>query len=292
LPNRYLSRLPARDQAVIDRLTLQTSNPFYPLLAGTSLAGRTVAINQLLLPYPQFTGMTTTTNQGYTWYHSVQARAERRFAAGFSAQVSYTFAKQMEAMSYLNPDDALPYRTISANDRPHHVGLTALYELPFGHRKALLANAPKPLRGIVSGWQISAIMNAWSGNPLSFGDVILKGDIKDIPLSGSQRRVERWFNTSVFETATARQLAWHLYQGPLNYSGVRSDGVHQWDFSLLKYTQIRENVRLQIRAEAFNAFNHPEFTPPNTAVTSSAFGTVTGETTFTRQVQFGFKLIF
>ena len=68
--------------------------------------------------------------------------------------------------------------------------------------------------------------------------------------------------------------------------------MHQWDLSLLKYTQLRENVRLQFRAEAFNAFNHPEFSAPNTSVTSSAFGTVTGENTFTRQIQFGIKLVF
>ncbi len=292
LPNSYLSTLPYRDQPVIDRLTAQVANPFYPLLPGTSLAGRNVSVSQLLLPFPQFTSVATTTNQGYSWYHSMQVRAERRFSNGFSAQLTYTFSKQMEALTYLNADDPMPYRTISPNDRPHHTGLTLLYELPFGRRKPLLANGPRPLLAVISGWQVSSIMNQWSGTPLSFGDVILKGGIKDIPLSGSERSLNRWFNTSVFETAPARQLGSHLFQGPLYYSGVRSDGVHQWDFSLLKYTTLSEGVRLQIRADAFNAFNHPEFTPPNTSVTSSAFGTVTGETAFTRQLQFAVKLIF
>lgn len=292
LPNQYLSTLPYRDQPLIDRLSRQTANPFYPLLPGTSLAGSTVPVNQLLLPFPQFTSLTTTTNQGYSWYHAMQLRAERRFSAGFTAQLSYTFSKMMEAMTYLNAGDPLPYRTISPNDRPHHIGLTAMYELPFGRNKPLLHSGPRPLLGMVSGWQVSAIMNQWSGNPLSFGDVILKGSIKDIPLPESERSLNRWFNTSMFETAPARQLAFHRFEGPLYYSGVRADGVHQWDVSLLKNTYLRENLRLQIRAEAFNVFNHPEFTPPNTTVTSSAFGAVTGETVFTRQLQFGFKLIF
>jgi hypothetical protein len=163
-----------------------------------------------------------------------------------------------------------------------------VYELPFGSRRAFFADAPKAMRPLISGWQISAVMNQWSGNPLSFGDVILKSN--DIAIANP--KVERWFNTAAFETAPARQLAFHRFQGPLYYSGVRSDGVHQWDISVLKYTQLRENVKLQFRAEAFNVFNHPEFSAPNTAVTSAAFGTVTGENVFTRQIQFGMRLVF
>jgi hypothetical protein len=61
---------------------------------------------------------------------------------------------------------------------------------------------------------------------------------------------------------------------------------------VLRYIGRRESLKLQIRAEALNAFNHPNFSPPNTTVTSSAFGTITGETTFTRIIQFGVKAIF
>ena len=168
-----------RDQATINRLTTQVRNPFYPLLPGTSLGTQTVAVSQLLLPFPQFTGMTATTNQGYSWYHSLQAMIERRFASGFSFQFSYTFAKQMDAITYLNAGDPMPYRSISANDRPHHIGAAALYELPFGKGKALLANAPSPLRQVAGGWELGFVVNKWSGSPLGFGDMIFNGDIKE-----------------------------------------------------------------------------------------------------------------
>jgi hypothetical protein len=291
-PDQYLSTLPVRDQALINRLSQQVPNPFYPLLPGTGLAGQTVSVAQLLLPFPQFTSMTSTTSQGYSWYHSLQAQVERRFANGFNFQFSYTFSKQMDALNYLNPGDSMPYRSISSGDRPHHIGVAALYELPFGAGRAFLNNAPTPVRQIVGGWQLGLVVNSWSGTPLSFGDVILNGDIKNIALPGGQQTVQRWFNTNAFVTAPSQQLANHLFTGPLYYSGVRSDGVNTTDISILRYIQLHESIKLQIRAEALNAFNHPNFAPPNTTVTSAAFGTVGTETTFTRIIQFGVKLLF
>ncbi len=292
LPLQYLSKLPYRDQATIDSLSRATPNPFYPLLSGTSLAAMNLGTSQLLLPYPQFTSMTTTTSQGYSWYHGWQSRIERRFAQGFMLQLSYTFSKLMDAITYLNAADPVPYRSISANDRPHHIGLMAIYELPFGKGRALFGSAPRAVNQVVGGWQLSAMYNLWSGSPISFGDVILTGDIKDIPLSSGERRVARWFNTSVFERTSAKQLGSHLFQGPLYYSGVRSDGVNMWDLSLLKSVKLGERFQLQVRAEALNALNHANFTAPNTTVTSSAFATVTGESTLPRILQFGFKVLF
>ncbi len=292
LPTQYLSTLPSRDQTTFDALSRPTPNPFYPLLPGTSLSGVNVATQQLLLPNPQFVSMTTTTSQGYSWYHGWQTRIERRFADGFMVQVSYTFSKLMDAINYLNAADPAPYRSISANDRPHHVGLMGIYELPFGRGRAFGADAARPVRHVISGWQLGAVFNLWSGSPLSFGDVILTGNVKDIPLAKSERTVARWFNTSAFERTPARQLVSHLFQGPLFYSGVRADGVNLWDLSLLKDTQITERLKFQFRAEALNAFNHTSFTAPNTAVTSAAFGTVTGDSTLPRILQFGFKVIF
>jgi hypothetical protein len=295
LPNHYLSTLPVRDQVNINRLAARVSNPFYPILPDTStnLIGQTAPVSQLLLPFPQFTGVTTTSSQGYSWYHSMQVFADRRFAKGLSLQGSYTFSKQMDAITYLNAGDDMPYRTISGHDRPHRVGVTAIYELPFGRGRAMLANAPAALRQVVSGWQVAFVFMRWSGSPLSFGDIIFKGDIKDVPLPSSQRSVLRWFNTGAgFVTASNQQLASHLFLGPLYYSGIRADGSANWDSSLLRYIRIRENVRVQIRAEALNACNHPSFAPPNTSVTSAAFGAVNTENKLPRIFQFAVKVVF
>ncbi len=292
LPNKYLSTLPYRDQATINALSQSLSNPFYPLLPSTSLSGKNVGTSQLLRPFPQFISMNTTRSQGYSWYHGWQSRLERRFAEGVMFQLSYTYSKLMDATTYLNAGDMAPYESVSMNDRPHHLGLMAIYELPFGQGRRVLHGVKAPWKQMVSGWQIGMMYNLWSGSPLSFGDVILTGDMKDIPLAGGERTVAKWFNTSVFERSSAKQLGSHLFRGPLYYSGVRADGVNMWDLSLLKDTRINERFKFQFRAEALNAFNHPNFTAPNTTVTSSAFSTVTGESTLYRIVQFGFKVLF
>jgi hypothetical protein len=68
--------------------------------------------------------------------------------------------------------------------------------------------------------------------------------------------------------------------------------MNTWDLSAVKYTNLTEKVKLQFRAEALNAFNHPNFSPPNTTVTSSLFGQVTSEINLQRIVQFGIKVVF
>jgi len=78
----------------------------------------------------------------------------------------------------------------------------------------------------------------------------------------------------------------------LYISGLRSATYNTWDMSVLKNTKIHERISFQFRAEFLNAFNHPTFSAPNTTVTNAAFGQVTGEDTWPRYIQFGFKVIY
>jgi hypothetical protein len=293
VPAQYLSTSPVRDQSTINFLNAQVTNPFYPLLPKTNLASTTVARSQLLRPYPQFSGVSSNQNLGYSWYHSLQARVERRFSAGLSASLSYTWSKTMEAISFLNPTDLRPEEVISSQDRTHRTAVTWLYELPFGRGKALAGPSNAVVSKLISGWQVQGIYTAQSGAPLGFANAIFTGNLKDIPLPKDERRPERWFNINAgFERDPARQLASNIRTFPSRFSGVRADGPNNWDLSLLKNTNITEGTQLQFRAEAINAMNHPQFTAPNTTPTSTAFGTVTGEFAWPRVIQFGMKLLF
>jgi hypothetical protein len=294
LPNEYLSTSHVRDNATINFLGQQVANPFFPLLPRTNLAGNTVSRAQLLRPYPQFNSVTSNQNIGYSWYHSAQMRLERRFSSGLSASMSYTFSKLMEAISFLNPGDARLEEVISSQDRPHRITATWLYELPFGRGKAFAGPGNKFVSGMISGWQVQGIYTRQSGAPLGFpSNTIFTGNLKDIPLSSSERTPERWFNVDAgFERDATKQLASNLRTMSSRFSSIRGGGPNNWDISMLKNTQIREGMRLQFRAEAINAMNHPQLTNPNTNPASTAFGQVTGEFAWPRVVQFGLKMLF
>jgi len=293
IPRQYLSTSPVRDQAVIDFLSAQVPNPFYPLLPKTSLSGTMVSRSQLLRPYPQFTGVTGDTNEGYSRYQSLQTRFEKRMSAGFTGNVSWTWSKLLEATSFLNETDAFPERAISDQDRTHRVVVSGIYELPFGKGRRLFRSTNRVIGKIIEGWQTQAIYQYQSGAPLGFGNAILYGNLADIPLSSDERTIYQWFNTSAgFERTSSRQLASNIRTLSSRFSGIRGDGLNNWDVSVVKTTGLTESTRLQFRAEFINAFNHPQFSVPNTTPTSSSFGRVTSTTQWPRTIQFGMKLLF
>jgi outer membrane receptor protein involved in Fe transport len=293
VPERWLSRSPVRDQPTIDFLTALVPNPFYPLLPGTGLAGTRIARSQLLMPYPHFTGISDFTYIGFSWYHALQIKAERRFASGYTFQSTYTWSKFMEATSFLNGSDTYPERVIGAQDFPHRFSLSWIYELPFGRGRPFGASAAGVIGRLISGWQVQGIYTAQAGQALGFGNAIFFGNLKEIPLPKSQRTVDRWFNTEAgFERSSARQLAWNLRKFNSRFSGVRGDGINQWNISVIKNTTVREGINLQFRAEGINALNHVQFQNPNTNPASAAFGMVTDEKSSGRAIQWGLKLIW
>ncbi len=292
LPASYLSRSPVRDQDTIDYLTAKVQNPFYPLLAGTNLAAATVNRSQLLLPYPHFTGISVAQPVGYSWYHSLQATAERRLAQGFSLQANYVWSKYMEATSFLNSGDPRLEEGISLDDRQHHLSATGIWELPFGRGRPLFTAAHGLAQHLIGGWTVQAIWQASTGAPLAFGNVLFTGDVTKIALPKSERRIDRWFDTSGFERNAARQLQNNFRGFPSRLSGVRAPGVNVWDASLIKRFALTERVRAQLRGEFLNAANRSHLTTPVVAPANTLFGQITGTTGFPRQVHFALKVEF
>jgi hypothetical protein len=236
--------------------------------------------------------VSTTNNQGYSTYHSLAIEVDRRFAKGFTIQGGYTFSKFMEATAYLNGADPMPAYTISDQDVPHRLSMSFIYELPFGKGRALLGNAPRGANALVSGWQVQGIFVRQTGFPLGFGNMLFYGDIKKIALDKSERTVDRWFDTSMFERVNTRALVSNVRVAPLRWSGVRSPGPNNWDLSVLKNTNIGERFNVQIRGEFLNAMNTPFFNVPSTDQYNTAFGTITSTLGYARRIQLGVKLIY
>lgn len=296
VPNPYLSSSPARDQARIDYLNQLVPNPFAGIAAftGSTLTAANIARSQLLRPYPAFGDITYNSNGGFSWYHGLTVNFEKRFSSGLLFQTNWTWSKFMEATTFLNGGDARPYRSISDQDATHRYTMNVLYEIPIGQGKRLFGGMNRWLDLAIGGWQVQGSYEGQSGYPLGFGNMIFNGDLANIPLAVSERRAERWFNTAAgFETRAAMQLASNVRTAALRFSGVRADGINNLDASLMKKFRVTEQLTGQFRLEGINAANHVQFADPNTTVTNSAFGAVTGERGHgQRQINFVFKLIF
>jgi len=279
-PAAYLSKSPVRDQAAIDYLGANFPSPYYGL---DPIYGKNMSRGSLLRNYTQFSSVQILGDQaGYSWYHSLQTRVERRFADSWTIQASYTWSKAMEAAEFLNSADPMPVEALANLDRTHRLVGSGIWELPFGRKRRWGANWNSFTDFVAGGWQLGGIYQHQSGGPLGFGNRIFNGDLKSIVLPKDQRSVDHWFTPAAaagFETSGAKQLASNLRQFSLRFSSVRGPNQDRWDLSMIKNFRITERVVTQFRAETFNAMNHPNLYNPNADPTSASWGTITGQDT-------------
>jgi hypothetical protein len=211
-------------------------------------------------------------------YNALQAQLQKRFSRGFTLSSSYTWAKAIDEISggaafallsqqsYQNPLDRRAERGAGDFDIRHRWATSFLYELP----------------RVLRGWEVGAIVVASGGNPfrlLSGRDNSLSGIANDRPdvvgdwrLPGRNRAetIARYFNTAAF-----RENALGTF-GNLGRNVLYAPGSFNLDMSLSKAFAIAERHRLQIRLDAFNLPNRPDFGEPNGTLTSPAFGRIQG----------------
>jgi len=290
---KYLSLGNALNQLV--------DNPFYGFGTGV-LANKQVARVQLLRPYPQFGSSYPLFSQGATSdYDALQVTFSKRYSKGIVFEGSYTWAKAIdEGTTYQDSTNAKASRAISSVDVPHRLVFSGVYELPVGRGRQFGGGMSRVMDLVVGGWQTNGIYTLQSGSALSisasntagiFTEAIrANNNGKSAALSGdAHTRLDRWFDTSVFSQPAAFSLG---NVSPL-IADLRNHYIHNLDLSVFKVFQLRESLRLQFRAEAFNSLNRVRFGSPNTTVTGGAnFGRVTTQANDPRQLQFGLKLIW
>jgi hypothetical protein len=294
VPAQYFSRSPVRDDATNNFLTQQVPNPFAGLVPGTNINGANVARSQLLRPYPQFTSITAFETIGETDYTAFQGRVERRMANGFTVQVAYTWSKTMTETGYLNSFDEQLERVIGPFDREHVFVTSGIVELPFGRTRHFGREWGGWRETLLGGWQVSYLFRAQSGAPLGFGNFLFAdgATIDDVVLPGGERSEDRWFNVNAFNRVTAQQLVSNVRTQPSRFAEVRGPGYALLDLGFLKNVNLGSRLRFQFRAEVYNALNRANLTNPNTAVTNSAFGTITAQNGLPRQLQLAGRLSF
>jgi len=217
-----------------------------------------------LRPMPGYAGMTYYDNAYSSNYHALMVAVDRRFTKGLQFGLAYTYSKFMEYSSIpiYRPLRVWSYGK-SGSDQTHNMVLNYLWELP----KAS-ARWPNPVvRHVLDNWQISGITAFVSGQPMGVGfsttdgaDITGGGDGSRIvvtgkaPLPRGQRSFDRWFNTAAF----ARPAQGDPGNAPRDV--IRGPGFNNWDLALVKRIPVLSEQRhFQFRWEAYNAFNHSQF---------------------------------
>jgi hypothetical protein len=216
-------------------------------------------------------------------YNGLQVKLNRR-SATFNLTTSFSYQK---AMDFQQDDDGAPLWTFinfkrnyarADFDRTFAFVQSYVYSLPYGPGRSPLHG---PLNYLVGGWQLSGVLTMESGSPIE--DIAASGSSLNTP--GEQQTANQvapvtypkginvgnpWFSTTSFAQPTGvafGNTGRNLFSGP---------GLFVLNASLFKNIRIRERFNVEIRGEAFNITNTPEFSNPQNSLTSSTYGYVTG----------------
>jgi hypothetical protein len=301
-PNENLNAVPPEYWSMGQGLKQQVPNPFYGIFTAGGLTGPTVAREQLLRPYPQFTNVSRNNPAyGNSVYHSLQTKFEKRLDHGVVALVSYTIAKNMTDLhGPQNPYDRSAERAVSDLDVPQRLTVAAAWDLPFGRNRTYLRNAHRALDLAIGGWQLSMFNTYQAGFPLSFGfaggtfasGMSPRASVTGDPAEGAEgphnQRLNRYFNTSAF----VRPADFTLGNLAPRVHTVRSPGMNNVNITASKDFTVVEGTTVQFRASAYNALNHPVFGSPNTTVGNASFGQISSQANLSRQIEFGLRVTF
>lgn len=252
-------------------------------------------------PFPAFGDMSIAGALDSANYNALQVKVERRYRGGLSILGAFTYGKALgiseggDQSAVTDPRDRrrdygpLPY------DQRLRFTTSFSYELPVGHGRRFLSDAPGWLDAVFGGWQAGGIVTMHTGEYRSPGSNVSanrgRSDrnrpdrIGDGNLSRGERTITRWFDTTAFRAQPFGTF------GDAGEGVLVMPGVHNWDLSLLKDFRLTKDVKLQFRGEFFNAFNHPSFGFPGLTIGTPQFGVITTARE-SRSIQLGLKLIW
>jgi hypothetical protein len=236
-------------------------NPIYSAaglnFSGINAYGRQGYTDAPLVPFKGYGQISYMNFDGTANYNSLQASLQRRFAKGLTFGAVYTWSKSLTtANSDQDTQDAffvrsLDYRTASW-DRTHVFAANYVYDIP-GLAKHF--GAPKWLSYLTDNYQLSGITNFMTGTPVDLNN---GWNFEHGAITGSNM----WGAIPYYYTFDpSGNLVQPQVGVPLRGSRdmFRTGGMQNWDMSLFKNIPLSERYSIQLRLEAFNVFNHPNF---------------------------------
>jgi Carboxypeptidase regulatory-like domain len=227
-------------------------------------------------------------------YQSLQLQLNRRFTNGLGMITSFTWGK---GLGYQTGDDGgllfwLDQRhNYAPNDFDHRLNFeeSLTYQLPFGKGKRWLTSGPASY--VLGGWQIGAIVSVYSGLPFNVeangGSINTPGQQQMANLVSGYHVLHgigqghNWFDPKAFGQPAgcpktgACPLVYGTTMGNVDRNAYYGPGYIQDNVSLFKTFPIWESVSLEMRADAFQLSNTPQFNSPSATTTSTTFGQVT-----------------
>ena len=256
-------------------------------------------------PYPFIVPTFWQRSVGRANYNAFQFQLTKR-ARAFTYMVNYTWSKtinlacdgwyNVEGCSTQTPYDHVRDKGVAGHDLTHIFNFNWVYRIPIG--PGMKSTGSKLADYVIGNWQLNGIANLYSGRPYHIN---VSGDIANTRNRNGYMRADqvgdphlsnptpsRWFNTDAFRAPAPFTF------GNSGRHALRSDGVTNFDLSLFRDFPLpgREGMKLQFRAESFNAFNHADFAIPVQNLSRSNFGVVTATQRRARQFQLGLKFIF
>jgi len=280
-------------------------NPFYNVGAfqyatAFSNAAPQISYGQLTRPLPAFGDIYEVVNNGRSWYNSMQTSFRHQWNNALTLDAGWTWQKTMDAGGWADQRYGLAERVVDPIDMTHKITITGVWDLPVGRGHAFLSNDNRLVDSLIGGWELGSGYVFSTGMPVQIGGVDMSGYAKT-PLQGKGTLFVRRFSPCSLQWVQGSSGSWSLqpvtgyvYSGTCNqydftmqpqygispnleYTGVRSNPLYTFDVNLSKYYALAESVKLQLRMNAFNVLNHPEFgTTPyefDTGVTDPTFGT-------------------
>ena len=231
---------------------------------------------------------------GNSIYNAAIVTWRKRAARGFFYRVNYVYSKSIDTASQIADSSAggigqpqnsrclACERSRSDWDRGHSITTMFMYDLPLGRSRYL------------SGWQVSGTGRFQTGTPLTLlvtnsqldqgeanrPDRIAKGTL-------ANPSPQMWYDISAFPSVPNGAFRF----GSSGRNILDGPGLMDFNLSLIRRIRFQERYTLQLRCEAFNALNHPNFNMPNQNVNAPAAGTITA-TRSPRLFQFGTRLQF